>query len=225
MNPEPFNSTMPKIDICVVDDHQIFRKAMVRLLKTFTRIGEICEAGNGEECLRQVKVKKPQVVLLDLDMPVMNGRECAEQLLKKFPEVKIIVLTMHDSEKHMVLMLELGVHSFLQKNTDPEELEKAIHSVIDHDFYYNKLLNTAIHRSMKEKARFERPSFGIKNLTEREEEILKLICNEKSLKEIAHYLSVSEKTIQSHKLHIHNKLGVKSTVGLVKTAYELGLIQ
>jgi len=216
---------MPKIDICVVDDHQIFRKAMVRLLKTFSRIGEICEAGNGEECLRQVKEKKPQVVLLDLDMPGMGGMECAEQLVKKFPDVKIIVLTMHDSEKYMVSMLEVGVHSFLHKSTDPEELEKAIHSVIENDFYYNELLNTAIFRSMQGKVKPEQPSFGAKSLTEREEEILKLICNEKSLKEIAHSLSVSEKTIQSHKLHIQNKLGVKSTVGLVKAAYELGLIK
>src|SRR5882762_9498385 len=177
---------MPKIDICVVDDHQIFRKAMVRLLKTFTRIGEICEAGNGEECLRRVKEKKPQVVLLDLDMPVMNGKDCAEQLLKKFPEVKVIVLTMHDSEKYMMFMLELGVHSFLQKNTDPEELEKAIHAVVDHDFYYNDLLNAAIHRGLQAKSRKERLTLSVRDLTEREEEILKLICNEMSLKEIAH---------------------------------------
>jgi DNA-binding NarL/FixJ family response regulator len=217
---------MPNIDICVVDDHQIFRKAMVRLLKTFTRVGDICEAGNGEECLEQVKLKKPHVVLLDLDMPVMNGQECAEQLLKKFPELKIIVLTMHDSEKYMVFMLELGVHSFLQKNTNPEELEKAIYSVVEHDFYYNGLLNTAIYRSMQGKAKLGRPAPGpSRDLTEREEEILKLICSEKSLKEIAHLLSVSEKTVQSHKLHIHSKLGVKSTVGLVKAAYELGVIQ
>jgi len=198
---------------------------MVRLLKTFTRIGDICEAGNGEECLKQVKEKKPMVVLLDLDMPKMNGMACAEQLVKKFPDVKIIVLTMHDSEKYMVSMLEVGVHSFLHKSTDPEELEKAIHSVIENDFYYNELLNTAIFRSMQGKAKFDQPTFGAKRLTDREEEILKLICNEKSLKEIALSLSVSEKTIQSHKLHIHNKLGVKSTVGLVKAAYELGLIK
>jgi two-component system response regulator DegU len=215
---------MPKISICVVDDHQIFRKAMVRLLKTFNHIGEICEAGNGEECLKQVSEKKPMVVLLDLDMPKMNGMTCAEQLVKKFPDIKIIVLTMHDSEKYMVTMLEIGVHSFLHKSTDPEELEKAIHSVIENDFYYNELLNTAIFRSMQGKSKFDQPTFGAKKLTVREEEILKLICNEKSLKEIAHSLSVSEKTIQSHKLHIHNKLGVKSTVGLVKAAYELGLL-
>jgi len=97
--------------------------------------------------------------------------------------------------------------------------------VIENDFYYNELLNTAIFRSMQGKAKFDQPTFGAKRLTDREEEILKLICNEKSLKEIALSLSVSEKTIQSHKLHIHNKLGVKSTVGLVKAAYELGLIK
>jgi two-component system, NarL family, response regulator DegU len=216
---------MPKINICVTDDHQIFRKAMIRLLKTFTRIGEICEAGNGEECLKQVKEKKPQVVLLDLDMPVMGGKECAELLLKKFPDVKIIVLTMHDSEKYMVFMLELGVHSFLQKNTNPEELEKAIHSVVDHDFYYNELLNAAIHRSMQVKTKQEQLTVGYKELSKREEEILRLICTEKSLKEIALLLMLSEKTVQSHKLHIQTKLGVKSTVGLVKVAYELGLIQ
>jgi len=198
---------------------------MIRLLKTFKRIGEISEASNGEECLQQVKLKKPHVVVLDLEMPVMNGTECAEQLLKKYPDLKIIVLTMHDSEKYMVYMLELGVHSFLLKNTDPEELEKAISSVIDHDFYYNDLLNTAIHRTMKSKTKHDRPEFGNKqDLTEREREILKLICSEKSLKEIANQLSLSEKTVQSHKLNIQSKLHVKSTVGLVKASLELGLI-
>src|SRR5260221_3445230 len=166
---------MPKIDICLTDDHQIFRKALVRLLKTFARIGEISEAGNGEECLQQVKEKTPHVVLLDLDMPVMNGSECAEQLLKKFPDVKIIVLSMHDSEKYMIYMLELGVHSFLQKNTDPEELEKAIYAVVDNDFYYNELLNSIIHKSLKGK----RPDFGSNpDLSDRELEICKMICDE-----------------------------------------------
>lgn len=216
---------MPKIDICLVDDHQIFRKAMFRLLKTFERTGEICEASNGEECLQQVKKHNPHVVLLDLEMPVMNGSECAEQLLKKFPDVKIIVLTMHDSEKYMMYMLELGVHSFLLKNTDSEELEKAIHAVVDHDYYRNDLLNAAIHRSIKSKAKLERPSFDSKlDLSEREKEILKLICFELSHKQIGERLNVSEKTVHAHKHNIQTKLGIKSTVGLVKIAIANGLI-
>src|ERR1043165_6069810 len=142
---------MQRIDLCLTDDHQIFRKAMMRLLKTFDRIGEVYEAGNGEECIEIVRSKKPQVVLLDLDMPVMNGSECAEQLVKKFPEVKIIVLTSHDSEKYMLYMLELGVNSFLLKNTDPEELERAIYAVTDNDFYHNELLNSVIRKSLKDR--------------------------------------------------------------------------
>ncbi len=216
---------MQKIDICLTDDHQIFRKAMMRLLKTFDRIGEISEAGNGEECLQRVKDKKPQVVLLDLDMPVMNGSDCAEQLLKKYPDVKIIVLTSHDSEKYMLYMLELGVNSFLLKNTDPDELERAIYSVADNDFYHNELLNSVIRKSLKDRLGSSRPVFKMEHpITEREREILKMICDEISLKDIASRLAVSEKTIQTHKLNIQNKLNVKSTVGLVKAAYQIGLL-
>jgi DNA-binding NarL/FixJ family response regulator len=199
---------------------------MVRLLKTFNRIGEVYEAANGQECIELVRNKIPQVVLLDLDMPVMNGSECAEQLLKKFPDVKIIVLTSHDSEKYMLYMLELGVNSFLLKNTDPDELEKAIYAVADNDFYHNELLNSVIRKSLKDKLISARPNFNTEHsISEREREILKMICDEISLKDIASRLAVSEKTIQTHKLNIQNKLNVRSTVGLVKAAYEIGLLQ
>ena len=198
---------------------------MMRLLKTFDRIGEVYEAGNGEECLEIVKSKRLQVVLLDLDMPIMNGSECAEQLIKKFPDVKIIVLTSHDSEKYMLYMLELGVNSFLLKNTDPEELEKAIYAVTDNDFYHNELLNSVIRKSLKDRLISARPNFLTEHsISEREREILKMICDEISLKDIANRLAVSEKTIQTHKLNIQSKLNVRSTVGLVKAAYEIGLI-
>jgi len=216
---------MQKINICLTDDHQIFRKAMIRLLKTFDRIGEISEAGNGQECLQQVKENTPDLVLLDLDMPLMNGADCAEQLLKKFSDIKIIVLTSHDSDKYIIYMLELGVNSFLLKNTDPEELEKAIYSVIDNDFYHNELLNSIIRKSLKERSSSLKPTFNSENpISYREREILKMICDEVSLKDIAQRLFVSEKTVQTHKLNIQSKLGVKSTVGLVKAAFELGLI-
>jgi len=197
----------------------------MRLLKTFDRIGEVFEAGNGEECVEIVKSKKPQVVLLDLDMPIMNGSECAELLVKKFPDVKIIVLTSHDSEKYMLYMLELGVNSFLLKNTDPEELEKAIYAVTDNDFYHNELLNSVIRKSLKDRLISARPNFITEHsISEREREILKMICDEISLKDIANRLAVSEKTIQTHKLNIQSKLNVRGTVGLVKAAYEIGLI-
>lgn len=215
-----------KIDVCVVDDHQIFRKAMMRLLKTFGRVGKVMEAENGKQCLHVVAENNPHVVLLDLEMPVMNGMECAEALLKKSPDTKIVILTMHDSGKYMAYMMELGVHSFLLKNTDPEELERAIYSVVDKDFYHNDLLASVLRKSLKTKLKSERPDFHAAQqaLSDRELEILRLICEEKSLREIALHLAVSEKTIQSHKLNIQTKLSVKSTVGLIKAAYDMGLI-
>jgi two-component system response regulator DegU len=155
----------------------------------------------------------------------MSGSECAEQLLKKFPDVKIIVLTSHDSEKYMLYMLELGVNSFLLKNTDPNELERAIYAVADNDFYHNELLNSVIRKSLKDRLGSSRPIFKTEQpISEREREILKMICDEISLKDIANRLAVSEKTIQTHKLNIQSKLNVKSTVGLVKAAYQIGLL-
>jgi len=216
---------MQKIDVCVVDDHQIFRKAMMRLLTTFPRIGEVTEAENGSDCLRKMSEKLPDVVLLDLEMPVMNGIDCASQLIQLYPDLKIIILTMHDSEKYMLYMLELGVNSFLLKNTDPDELQRAIISVVDKDFYHNDLLVTVLRKSMKTKLQSERPEFSlIAELTPRERDVLRMICEEKTMKEIASSLQISEKTVHTHKLNIQSKLKVKGTVGLIKSAYEFGII-
>jgi DNA-binding NarL/FixJ family response regulator len=215
-----------KIDICVVDDHHLFRKALCQLLKTFPRIGAVNDAENGKECLELVAKKRPQVVLLDLEMPIMNGVECAEQLIPKYPDLKIIILSMHDNEKSILHMIEIGVNSFLLKNSDPAELERAIYAVVDRDFYHNDLLISLLRKGMRNKLKAKRPDFlSDSTLTDRELEVLRLICEDHSTKEIALRLAVSEKTVSSHKLNIQTKLSVKSTVGMVRAAYELGLLQ
>lgn len=216
----------PKINVCVVDDHHIFRKSLSRLIATFDRIGNVAEAENGLRCLELLAQKNhPDVVLLDLEMPMMNGMDCAEQIVHKYPDTKIIILTMHDSEKYILHMMELGVHSFLLKNTDPEELERAIYAVIDRDYYHNDLIISVLRKSLQNKIKSKRPDFaGASLLTEREQEVLRLLCEDKSPKEIAQLLSVSEKTIHSHKLNIQTKLEVKTTVGMVRAAYELGIL-
>ncbi len=215
---------MSRINICIVDDHNLFRKAMIRLLTTFKRIDQIWEASNGKEFIQSLNSKKPDVVLLDLEMPIMNGVETAEYVISKYPDMKIIVLTQHDSEKFMLHMLELGVHSFLLKNSNPDELEKAIISVHDKDFYHNDLISSVMRKSIS--LRSEKPLFSkIPELSEREKEIFRLICEEYSLKEIGLKLNLSDKTIHSHKANIQSKLGAKNTVGMIKFAYENGFIQ
>jgi DNA-binding NarL/FixJ family response regulator len=122
-------------------------------------------------------------------------------------------------------MMELGVHSFLLKNTNPEELEKAIYSVVDRDYYHNDLIMTVLRKSLQQKIKSQRPDFSpISLLTEREQEVLRLLCEDKNTKEVAHQLGISEKTVFTHKLNIQSKLEVKTTVGMVRAAYRLGIL-
>jgi len=217
---------MDKIDICLVDDHHIFRKALCQLVQTFPRINSVMDAENGSKCLQLLEKKQPHVVVLDLEMPVMNGVDCAEQIVLKYPDIKIVILSMHDIEKSILHMIEIGVHSFLLKNSDPAELERAIYAVVDRDFYHNDLLVSVLRKSMRNQLRGRRPDFSVdSSLSDREREVLRLICEEKTAKEIASLLNINEKTVFTHKLNIQTKLAVKTTVGMVRAAYEMGLIR
>lgn len=215
---------MDKVNICLVDDHRLFRKAMTRLLSTFPRVGTLTEAENGKQCLELLS-RTPDIhlLLLDIEMPVMNGIDTAELVLKKFPDVKIIILTMHDSESYMEYLLDLGVHSFLFKSADPHELERAISAIADNGFFH-----TAPVQAMLKKITSNRPKretlLQQHALTEREREILMLICNDVPVKEIAERLSISEKTVHSHKSAIRTKLNLKSTIAMVRWAYQTGLV-
>src|SRR5690606_11633587 len=111
---------MRKFKVYIADDHTLFRKAMVNLLRTFDRVEDVKDAENGKELLALIKTDQPDVAIVDLQMPVMDGAETAENIVTRYPNVKIIILTMHDSEKFILHMMESGVHAFLLKNTEPE---------------------------------------------------------------------------------------------------------
>lgn len=215
---------MKDIKVYIADDHTLFRKAMANLLRTFERVSHVKDAENGKELINLIKQEMPHVAIIDLQMPVMDGVEACEYLLNKYPDLKIIVLTMHDSEKYILHMMELGVHAFLLKNTEPDELEKAIYAVIEKDFYHNELVAAVLRKNMKERKTGQRPVFKSADLSEREKEILKLICHELTIREIGHKLSLSENTVRNHRVNIMEKVGVKNAVGLVKYAYETKLI-
>lgn len=213
-----------KLKVYLADDHTLFRKAMMTMMQQFTRVGEVKDAENGKELLTLVKSDTPDVVLVDLQMPIMDGVEASETILKRFPGVKVIVLTMHDSEKYIMHMIELGVHAFLLKNTEPAELERAIYQVVEKDFYHNDLVANVLRKSVLERRALKRPMFRQANLSEREKEVLLLICQELTIREIGQRLSLSENTVRNHRVHIMSKVGVNSMVGLVKFAYDSGLM-
>lgn len=214
-----------KLKVYIADDHTLFRKALVKLLSTFASVGVIKDAEHGKDLLSLVKKDVPDLVIVDLQMPVMNGIETCEVLLAKYPGVKVIVLTMFDSEGYILHMIEMGVHAFLLKSTEPRELEKAISSVVENDFYHNELIASVLRNSIKEKKATPRPLLRKVDLSKREREILSLICQELTIREIGFRLSLSENTVRNHRVKIMDKVGVKNTVGLVKFAYESGVIR
>lgn len=215
---------MNQLKVYIADDHTLFRKAMVNLLRSFQRITDVKDAENGKELLTLIKYEQPDVVIVDLQMPVMDGSETSTIILQKYPDVKIIILTMHDSSKFILHMMDLGVHAFLLKNTEPDELEKAIYAVADKDFYHNDLVVTVLRKNVNERKTGQRPTFQAAELTEREKEILLLICQELTMKEIGQRLFLSENTVRNHRVNIMEKVGVNNIVGLVKYAYEAGVV-
>lgn len=215
---------MKQLRVYIADDHTLFRKAMVNLLRTFDRISEVKDADNGKELLSLIKEEQPDVAIIDLQMPVMDGTEASSLILQKYPDVKIIILTMHDSDKFIIHMMDLGAHAFLLKNTDPDELELAIYAVADKDFYHNELVASVLRKNVKDRSAESRPNFKQAELTDREKEILSLICQELTMKEISQRLFLSENTVRNHRVNIMEKIGVNNIVGLVKYAYDAGIV-
>ena len=196
---------MKPIRICIVDDHKLFRKLTKNYLETFPRIDPgILEAENGKELLRVLKEHPVDVVLLDINMPVMGGEETASVLLKRYPEIKIVV------------------HGYLLKDCDPVEVVTAIEAVVDKDFYRNEVAQRALNQIRNAAGTGEKRL--LEELTNREKEILRHICEEFTTKEIGIRLSISQKTVENHRMNMLQKLSARNTVGLVKYAYENGLI-
>lgn len=209
---------MNKINVCVVDDHALFREAMQRLISTFPRINSIDLAANGSELIQLLNTKKFDVVLLDLVMPVMDGKATLELIEKKFPLLRVIILSMEDNPAWVDLMIRSGAHGYLSKNASSDEVHKAIREVVDKGFYYNKMVCDAL-------AAFNPAEIGNKSMvvtekdfSQRELEVIELICREFTMQEISDHLNISSKTVQNHRSRVMDKMGVRNTAGLVKSA-------
>ncbi|MBL7833497.1 MAG: response regulator transcription factor [Cyclobacteriaceae bacterium] len=211
---------MSKLKIYIADDHTFVRKGMIRLLNTFERVGDVKEAANGKELISLVQGEVPNIVILDLEMPVMNGFDCAKHLVENHSDVKILILTMHTEEVFILNLMELGVHGFLNKNAEPEEVEKALYAIADRDFYRNDIINMVLQNKIK-----RHRNVGSTHLSARELEILLLICQELTPVEIAKRLQISEKTFFNHRANVLSKVNARGNVGLVKYAYQQGIIE
>ncbi len=215
---------MNTLKVVIADDHKLFRKGMRSLLESFERIGHIDEASNGKELLEMITNEQPHVILMDLQMPVMDGAEASQQVIDTYPDVKILVLTMYDDEKFILHMMEMGVHGYLLKNAEPEEVEKAIYSVHENDFYYNKRVTEVLRKGIMLNSH-DKPAFDNQShLTARESEVLNLICNEMTNQQIAKELEISRRTVEKIRSNLLEKVNAKNTVGLVRYAIDHGIL-
>jgi len=214
------------INICIADDQLLFRKGITALINGFPNMRVVMEAENGEDLLAKMQAlpEDAHVVLLDLSMPKMNGLETMQQLRHSFPAVKVCVLSVHADDKFIAKMLELGANGYLVKNTQPAEVEQAIKTVVANDFYLNDQTLAAMRKGMqtgKQKISLDIAS----TLTNREKEILKLICREYTTSEIAAQLFISDRTVEGHRNNLLLKTGTRNTAGLVIFALKNNLTE
>jgi DNA-binding NarL/FixJ family response regulator len=210
------------IKILIADDHQLFREGLITLLSESQEIEILAQTDNGKQTIDKAKKLNPDIVIMDIGMPLINGIEATGILHVEAPGIKVIALTMH-AEKHFIKgMLEAGAYGYLFKNCAYDELIEAIHTVYSGKKYLsNDITEVIIHDYIgQEKAAHSNET----QLSEREQEILKLIAEGKSSREISDTLFISVKTVGTHKQHILEKLNLNSTADLVKYAIKKGLI-
>jgi DNA-binding NarL/FixJ family response regulator len=200
------------IKVAIADDHHLFRTGVRTSLSAYRDIQMVAEAENGMQLLNLLRHIKPDVVLLDIQMPIMDGLSTLPEIKKLYPDVRVIMLSMHNDHSMISRMMELGANSYLTKESDSETIYQAVKTCYEDEFFFNDLTNT-------KDTDLEAP------LSDKEKTILKLMCEEKSTKEIAELVDISPRTVEAIRDKLKVKTGAKSMAGLVMYAVKAGIVE
>lgn len=210
-----------KIRIAIADDHKLIRAGIHMILSENSDFIVVQQASNGRELLDGIGISKPDVILLDLEMPVLSGQETLVKVHEINPNIRVLILTMHDNDAFILQMMELGANGYLIKNTDPEEVVKAIYKVMTSEFYFSNTVSMAMLQGISNpKMKNLSKDSGLSN---REIEVLQLICKEYTTIEIGEALFLSPKTIEGYRKALMDKTEAKNMAGLVLFAVRHGL--
>ncbi|MDN5351719.1 MAG: two-component system, NarL family, response regulator DegU [Clostridiales bacterium] len=198
---------MQKIKVTIVDDHALIREGIKRLLDLEETIEVIALAGDGYEALESFKTQKPDVVLLDINMPNMGGIDCLKEIKASYPEIKTIMLTIHEDAEYLIETINIGAEGYVLKDADVSSLIHAIQNVVKGEVYIHPTLSGILVREYKRKDKNMEDVIGT-NLTKREYEVIRLISKGYNNKEIAGELFISEKTVKNHVSNIFKKIKV-----------------
>lgn len=210
---------MTTIRVLLADDHALVRSGMRALVEQMHGISVVGEATDGREALALVEQLRPHVVLMDITMPELNGLEAAERLAQARPEVRVVLLSMHADEAYVARAVAVGAHGYVLKSADAAELELAVRSAARGQAY----LSPAIARTVTQGGMPDRS--GTPPLSPRQREILQLIAEGNATKQIAAKLRLSVKTVETHRAHIMQRLGIRDIPGLVRYAIRMGMVE
>ena len=220
---------MSVIKVAIADDHKIFRKGVILSLRPYTNIRFVLEADNGQQLLDglqdiQGTEDQPDVILMDLRMPMKDGIETTKLVAKQFPNIHIVALTMFEDERFVSHMMEIGANGYLLKSADPAEIKRAIMEVMSKGYYLNNFVNRILLKKSHSKTKTI-PSLNSEiTLNERERDVIKYICMEFTAQEIAQKLEVSPRTVEAIKDRLMERFGAKNTAGLVFFAVKNNLV-
>ncbi|HVI44751.1 MAG TPA: response regulator transcription factor [Chitinophaga sp.] len=207
------------INIAIADDHQLFLKSLSLLISGFSGFRIVAEAVNGKELLDKVLLlpTPPDIVLLDVNMPVMDGAKATAALQRRYPGIRLVALSMKDNDATIVTMLKAGCCAYLLKDIHPTELERALLEIHTHGTYYNDASNVNFRRLLMQAEQKD-------TITEREKEFLSLACSDLTYKAIAQKMNVSERTVDGYREILFQKLNVQSRTGMVLEALRRQLV-
>ncbi len=209
-----------KIKIVIVDDHLLIAKALTSIVTHFSQFEVLYEAENGKDLQLKMATKNnlPNIILLDISMPIMNGFETTKWLSETHPEILVMALSMQDDENSIIKMIQNGAKGYLLKNSSPSELEKALNTLIEKGYYYPDWASNIVFNSLNKTTHQETNIY----LSEREREFLKYTPTEMSYKEIAEKMFCSPRTVEGYRNSLFEKLNIKTRVGLAVYAIKNG---
>ncbi|MDB6068591.1 MAG: Two component transcriptional regulator, LuxR family [Pedosphaera sp.] len=213
---------MSNIKIILADDHTLLRAGIRSLLEKMPGVEVVGEAADGREAMSLVKIHQPNIVLMDIAMAGLNGLEATARIVREFPQVRVIILSMHANEEYVLQTLRAGAAGYLLKDAATAELELAIHAVARNDTYLSPAISKRVIEDYLGRTTGQKTPSD--QLTPRQREILQLIAEGKTTKEMAFVLTLSVKTVETHRTQLMDRLGVHDVPGLVRHAMRMGLV-
>ena len=208
---------MPSIRIILADDHLLIRASLKSLMAEFTGVEVVGEAGDGREAIELIAKHQPNLAIMDITMPGLNGLEATRRVVKEHPQVRVVVLSQHADETHVLQALRAGASGYVLKGSAPRELEMAIQAVARGEIFLSPAISKHVIEVYLNKAA-DGQANSLDLLTPRQREILQLIAEGKSSKQIAQLLDASVKTIESHRASLMDRLDIHDVAGLVRYA-------